>query len=79
MDQVRERLKQCFETVFPKVSPELIPAAAQESLADWDSIAAISLVNVIEDEFGFPVDYDLLPELNSFDRVLDYVERQARE
>ena len=45
-------------------------------VAAWDSVAAIMLVNVIEEEFDFQVDFDLLPELNSFERVLQYVETQ---
>jgi acyl carrier protein len=78
LDEIKDRLLRCFETVFPQVSPDLFSGASQESLAQWDSIAAITLVNVIEDEFGFPVDLDLLPELNSFNRVLHYVRNQAQ-
>jgi acyl carrier protein len=34
------------------------------------------LVNVIEDEFGFQVDFDRLGELDSFDRICQYVKEQ---
>jgi acyl carrier protein len=77
MDEVRDRVLKCFSAVLPHVPANLIPEATQETVSDWDSIAAITLVNVIEDEFEFTVDFDLLAELNSFDRVLLYVRNQV--
>jgi acyl carrier protein len=56
----------------------LIAGCSQATVATWDSIAAITLVNVIEDEFGFQMDFDLLPELDSFERVLLYVRTQVQ-
>lgn len=78
MDNIQDRLTKCFETVFPDLPPAQIPASSQETISGWDSIAAITLVNVIEDEFGFQMDFDRLPELNSFDRILGYVKSQVQ-
>jgi acyl carrier protein len=78
MDETRRRLVRCFETVFPDVPELQIPQASQASLSAWDSIAAITLVNVIEDEFGFQMDFDILPDLDTFERVLQYVETQVQ-
>jgi acyl carrier protein len=64
--------------VFPSLSEEAIPTASQARVATWDSIAAITLVNVIEDEFEFQMDLDLLPELNSFPSILAYIEGQLK-
>jgi acyl carrier protein len=75
MDAIKDRLVTCFQTVFPDLPEAEIPAATQASLAVWDSVAAITLVNVIEDEFGIQVDFDLLAELDSFDRIREYVSR----
>jgi hypothetical protein len=36
-------------------------------------MAAIILANVIEEEFRVKLDYDVLPELVSFDLILDYL------
>jgi len=47
-------------------------------VAAWDSSAVITLVNVIEDEFGIQVDFDLLADLDSFDRFHEYL-RKKRE
>jgi acyl carrier protein len=78
MDEVKKRLLKCFETVFPDQPADVILRASQESLPGWDSVAAITLVNVMEDEFGFAMDFDLLPELTSFDRVLLYVQKHVQ-
>jgi acyl carrier protein len=78
MDKVQDRLAKCFETVFPDLQPTEIVRSSQETLSAWDSVAAITLLNVIEDEFGFPIDFDRLQDLNSFDRMLEYVKSQVQ-
>jgi acyl carrier protein len=76
MDDIQDRLEKCFESVFPDLPAGQVRQCSQETNPKWDSIAAITLVNVIEDEFGFQIDFEVLPELNSFDRVLSYVKMQ---
>jgi acyl carrier protein len=78
MDDVRKRLIDCFELVFPDLPESEIPSASQASLAAWDSIAAITMVNVLEDEFNLQIDLDILAELDSFDRILAYLETEVR-
>jgi acyl carrier protein len=78
MDPITLRLTTCFETVFPDLPVEEIPAASQATLAAWDSVAAITLVNVIEEEFGIEMDFDQLADLDSFRRVRDYLGREVR-
>jgi acyl carrier protein len=79
MAESKNRLVKCFKTVFPDLGEEKIPGASQATVPTWDSIAAITLVNVIEDEFQCQMDFDLLPELNSFGSILAYVESQVKE
>ena len=78
MDEVQNRLTKCFESVFPDLPVTQIPEASQKTVSTWDSVAAITLVNVIEDEFGFQMDFDLLPELDSFDHILTYIRTQVQ-
>jgi acyl carrier protein len=63
----------CFRLVFADATDEQILAATPSTYAKWDSIAALTLVNVIEDEFQIQVDFDQLAELDSFGKVLAYV------
>ena len=73
MDPITTRLTACFQTVFPDLPPARIPHASQTSVPKWDSTAAIMLLNVIEDEFEIQIDFDLLAELDSFDRFHEYL------
>jgi acyl carrier protein len=73
MNQLRARLSQCFSRVFPALPAEQIGAATSRTVATWDSIAAISLVNVIEEEFNTQIDFEDMAELNSFDAFADYL------
>lgn len=73
MADVETRLVGCFQTVFPKLSEADIRVASQEKIEQWDSVAAITLVNVIEEEFSTQIDYDRLPELDTFGKVLKYL------
>jgi acyl carrier protein len=70
---MNERLLNCFRSVFPTLSDGELQAASVETVSAWDSVAAITLVNVIEDEFGIQMDYEVAPELTSFDAVRNYV------
>jgi acyl carrier protein len=73
MDQINTRLVNCFRIVFPDLQESQIPGITQAAEPTWDSVAAITLANVIEDEFQIEMDLDLLPELDSFNRILDYL------
>jgi acyl carrier protein len=78
MDNVKPRLVSCFQTVFPYLSEQQALSASQSNLAEWDSVAAITLVNVIEDEFGIEMDLDALADLDSFDKVSAYLRANAQ-
>jgi acyl carrier protein len=67
------RLIRCFASVFPDVRDDQIPATSVETLPQWDSLAGITLVAVIEEEFGVAIDPLDLPELGSFVAVEAYL------
>jgi len=73
MNEVDARLLRCFRVVFPNLPETDLRAASQDSIETWDSVATITLANVIEDEFHRPVDFERLAELTSFDRFRDYL------
>jgi acyl carrier protein len=74
----RERLTNCFQTVFPELSPEAIASASTATVAAWDSVATITLMNVLEDEFGFEMDLDDLADLDSFEKLYSYLQERLR-
>jgi len=75
MNEVRSRLSKCFAAVFPELIEAEILRATPDSVASWDSLASVTLVSVIEEEFSVEIKPDDLEQLVSFDKVLNYLEQ----
>jgi len=74
MVDVRTRLVQCFGAAFPDLDEREIPNISVSSVASWDSVATVTLVALVEEEFGVHVRPDDLEQFCAFGLVLDYVE-----
>ena len=68
-----ERLTHCFQTVFPSLSPSEIPTASKAAVPEWDSVAQITLLTVVEEEFDIQFKPEELELLVSFDLVLELI------
>ena len=71
------RLVRCFSAVFPEIDEHAIPTASVDSAPEWDSLASLTLVAVVEEEFGITIDDLDLVELHSFDAFDEYVRERA--
>ncbi len=78
MDETRERLTKCFAVVFPDLPPETIASASTTTVEAWDSVAAITMMNVVEDEFGIQIDLDDLASLDSFENLHSYLQKRLQ-
>jgi acyl carrier protein len=67
------RLAHCFQAVFSDLAPDEVERASAASLAEWDSTATVTLVAVIEEEFGIPVGLEDLESFISYSLVREYV------
>ena len=74
MTPLQLRLVNCFKAVFPNLTDEEVMLASITSVSEWDSIAAISLVVVVEEEFGTEISADEIENLISFELVRNYLE-----
>jgi acyl carrier protein len=74
MDEIHNRLTKCFQIVFPELPDSSIATASQSSVPEWDSVAAITLLNVIEDEFQITMDLEMAADLDSFERIEEYLQ-----
>ena len=64
----------CFLSVFPMLSAAEIQSSSRDSLAACgDSLSAITLVAVIQQEFGVEIDLSDLSELDSFEAFQTYL------
>lgn len=78
MVEIDDRLMRCFASVFSALSPDQIRNASVESLPAWDSLAAVTLIAVLEQEFDAQIDLMELPELTSYDAVRGYMLKQMK-
>jgi len=66
MDTVREKLTRCFALAFPKLDPREYESASAQNVAEWDSIAQLTLLTVIGEEFGREIDFEEFEGATSF-------------
>lgn len=79
MDRIQERLISCFSEVMPELSSVEIPQASAGNSANWDSVTTVSLIAVIEDEFGISIEIDDLSHFDSFQGILGYVKKRLAQ
>lgn len=78
MDELRQRLTDCFQVVFPALPQEKIATASPETVAEWDSVAGLTLMTVVEEKFALQIDLDDLASLDSFESFYSYLQRRLR-
>ena len=71
------RLVRCFSSVFPDLNEEQIRNASIESVPEWHSLASVTLISVVQEEFGVQVSLTDLPSLASFSAVQNYVQHHV--
>jgi acyl carrier protein len=75
---VENRLTQCFMAVFPNLSSYQVFSATRDDIPNWDSLTAVTLVSVVEQEFCLELDADFLEETGSvFAAVLSRIKVSA--
>ena len=71
MDNVAARLTQCFLAVFPGLDPAQVSSAGVDTVKKWDSVAHVTLLSVIGEEFGLDLDFEKFEGATSFQTILD--------
>ena len=66
--------------VSPRFSPTCrrreLARASSETTASWNSLSAVTLVAVVEEEFGLSIAPMELAELDSFQAFRDYISKK---
>jgi acyl carrier protein len=73
MDEKQMRLAECFLAVFPDLSTVEITKACSTSVQGWDSVANVTLLAVVEEEFGVSMEVGDLGRFDSFTGILNYL------
>jgi acyl carrier protein len=76
-NDVEKRLVECFQTVFPELRDTAARSASHATVPAWDSVATITLINVIEEEFSIRLDLRRAAEYESFAHLLEIIQAAA--
>jgi len=77
MNDIKGRVARCFSNVFPNIRQEEIPRTSTSSLAAWDSVAQVTLLSSVAEEFGLDFEVEDFEELVSYALIVDHVERKS--
>jgi acyl carrier protein len=72
-----ELLVRCFSSVLPALTIEEIRTASSDVPGIWDSLATVTLIAVVEEEFGIQIDQERVLELHSFAAWLNYIQEEV--
>lgn len=73
MLDARDRLIRCFEAVFPGLASNNVVDASLETVSEWDSVASVALIAVIEEEFQIVIPVEEYEDMASFQRIHTYL------
>lgn len=74
MDELEQRLAACFSAVLPELTPDEIIQASATSVKSWDSVATVTLIAVLEEEFGISIEDEDTTRFESFENILTYLQ-----
>jgi acyl carrier protein len=74
-----ERLKRCFDSTFPAATSSEIETERIENLPGWDSLRGVTLLAVLDEEFGLQMDLDELLALGTYDGLKQYMVQHGVE
>jgi acyl carrier protein len=72
-----DRLKRCFTSTFPAASAHEIETARIDDMPGWDSLRGVTLLTVLDEEFGLPLDLEELLALGTYNAVREYLEQHG--
>ena len=78
MSELDMRLSALFRATFPDLRTQNLRDVTRDSVAKWDSIAAVTLFALIEEEFGERFDLEEAAEWTSYVQIRDALESRLR-
>ncbi len=73
MNDDDDRLMRCFASIFPSATRDEIRTAKFDAMAGWDSLRGVTLLAVLDEEFGVLIELPELLELENFDSLKRYL------
>jgi acyl carrier protein len=74
MNDIETRLQKCFALAMPHLTADAVSRASTSSVSEWDSLATVNLLSLVEEEFKLQVPDADLENFVSFELILDYLQ-----
>lgn len=71
--EVNEKLKRCFRAVFPNLPEKRIEEADSTNTEGWDSLSAVMLLSVVQQEYGVVFDVSDVNTLSSYKKIYEEI------
>ena len=73
MDNIRDKLARCFSLTFPQMDPSQYRTASAENTRQWDSMAQVTLLTLIGEEFGIEINFEKFEGATSFEALASQI------
>lgn len=73
MDEIEQRVRECFSIVFPDIDRGAVATLSQDALAEWDSVAHATLIATLSETFGVELDFEEFAEATTYASVIESV------
>lgn len=73
-----EKLTEVFVDVFDDENITIEDTTTSSDIEGWDSLMHITLIGVVEDEFGIKFDMDSLPKMKNVGIMVDMIQEKLR-
>lgn len=77
-DNTAARVRACFCSVFPDLPADRVDSATPATVEAWDSLAALTLIEVLQEEFDVYLDDDVVEQLDSLPKIQAEIRRMTR-
>lgn len=74
--EVYEKLREVFADVFDDEDVEINDQTVSSDIEGWDSLMHITLIGVIEDEFGIKFDMEVLSKMKNVGIMVDMIQEK---
>ena len=74
MNDLDTRLTTCLSAALPDLDTAAIPAASPDATPGWDSMASITLMTLVQEEFSVELDFERFEEFNSYPKLKAWLE-----
>ena len=77
MSEQPEKLVRCFRAVFPDLAPDEVLLASVQTVPQWDSLATVTLVALMQREFNLEIDPLDVVDCDSFESMRAYLRERG--